>query len=151
MGQLEGKVALITGAASGIGKATAALFLREGASLTLIDLQKSALDAVAAELKSERVAVVPADVAEPKDAERYVEETVRRFGGLDIAVFNVGIAGEISPIPKATLETFDRVMAVNVRGTWLGLKYAIPRIAERGGGSIVMTASTAGFRSGAPG
>lgn len=151
MQRLEGKVAIITGAASGIGRATAELFLREGAAVTLVDLQRSALESLAAALGSDRVEIVAADVASVADAERYVGQAVKRFGGLDVAVLNVGIAGEISPIVSASPETFDRVIAVNVRGTWLGLKYVIPRIAERGGGSIVLTASTAGFRAGAPG
>jgi 3alpha(or 20beta)-hydroxysteroid dehydrogenase len=150
MQRLKGKVALITGAASGIGRATAELFVREGAAVALVDLQQEALDALAESIGGSQVAAFAADVAEPAHVERYVRQTVERFGGLDIAVFNVGIAGEIKPIADASLEVFDRVMAVNVRGTWLGLKHVIPRIKERGGGSIVLTASTAGFRAGAP-
>ena len=151
MQRLENKVAIITGAASGIGRATAELFVREGAAVAIVDLQQGPLDALAKEIGGDRVAPLQADVSNPDDVQRYVEQTVKRFGGVDIAVFNVGIAGEMKPIVEASLETFDRVMNVNVRGTWLGLKHVIPRIKERGGGSIVLTASTAGFRAGAPG
>jgi NAD(P)-dependent dehydrogenase (short-subunit alcohol dehydrogenase family) len=149
--RLKDKVAIITGAASGIGRATAELFVREGAEVALVDLQQGPLESLAATLGQNQTAAFAADVAEPADVQRYVAQTVERFGGLDIAVFNVGIAGEIKPIAEASLEVFDRVMAVNVRGTWLGLKHVIPRLKERGGGSIVLTASTAGFRAGAPG
>jgi NAD(P)-dependent dehydrogenase (short-subunit alcohol dehydrogenase family) len=151
MQRLKDKVAIITGAASGIGRATAELFVREGAAVALVDLQQGPLESLAATFDRNQAAAFAADVAEPADVQRYVAQTVERFGGLDIAVFNVGIAGEIKPIAEASLEVFDRVMAVNVRGTWLGLKHVIPRIKERGGGSIVLTASTAGFRAGAPG
>ena len=151
MQRLQGKVAIITGAASGIGRATAELFAREGAAVALVDLQQKPLDELAAAIGGDRVVAIAADVSEPEHVQRYVAQTVERFGGLDIAVFNVGIAGEMKPIAEASLETFDRVMAVNVRGTWLGLKHVIPRMKERGGGSIVLTASTAGFRAGAPG
>ena len=148
---LQDKVAIITGAGSGIGRATAQAFVAQGACVALVDAGAAGLEAARAELPADRTAFIVADVADESQSARYVDETVRRFGGLDIAVFNVGIAGEIKPIPQSSIEIFDRVMAVNVRGTWLGLRYAIPQIAKRGGGSIVLTASTAGFRAGAPG
>jgi 3alpha(or 20beta)-hydroxysteroid dehydrogenase len=148
---LQDKVAIITGAGSGIGRATAQAFVTQGACVALVDAGAAGLEAARAELPADRTALIVADVADESQSARYVDETVRRFGGLDIAVFNVGIAGEIKPIPQSSIEIFDRVMAVNVRGTWLGLRYAIPQIAKRGGGSIVLTASTAGFRAGAPG
>jgi NAD(P)-dependent dehydrogenase (short-subunit alcohol dehydrogenase family) len=151
MARLDDKIAIVTGAASGIGRAVAGLFLREGASVALVDLRGDEVESVAASFGTSRAIAIAADVSEPNAAQRYVEETQRRLGGIDIAVFNVGIAGEIKPITEASIDTFDRVMAVNVRGTWLGLKYVIPGISARGGGSIVLTASTAGFRAGAPG
>jgi NAD(P)-dependent dehydrogenase (short-subunit alcohol dehydrogenase family) len=151
MNRLQDKVAIITGAASGIGRATAELFAREGAAVAIVDLQQAPLDELARSIGGDRVAALQADVANPDEVQRYVEQTVERFGGLDVAVFNVGIAGEMKPIAEASLEIFDRVMAVNVRGTWLGLKHVIPQMKARGGGSIVLTASTAGFRAGAPG
>lgn len=151
MKRLQDKVAIITGAASGIGRATAELFAREGAAVAIVDLQQASLDELARSIGGDRVAAFQADVANPDDVQRYVEQTAKRFGGIDIAVFNVGIAGEMKPIADASLDIFDRVMAVNVRGTWLGLKHVIPQLKARGGGSIVLTASTAGFRAGAPG
>jgi NAD(P)-dependent dehydrogenase (short-subunit alcohol dehydrogenase family) len=151
MRRLEGKVALITGAASGIGRATAELFAREGASLALVDVQREPLELLARSVGTDRVAAIVANVSDPVDVQHYAAETGARLGGLDIAVFNVGIAGQVAPIAEASLEEFDRVMSVNVRGTWLGLKHVIPMMTARGGGSIVLTASTAGFRAGAPG
>jgi NAD(P)-dependent dehydrogenase (short-subunit alcohol dehydrogenase family) len=151
MGCLENKTALVTGAASGIGRAVAERFLREGAAVALIDVRQDEVEFAAAALQSGRAFAIAADVSDPADTQRYVAEAERRLGGIDIAVFNVGIPGEVKPIADASVDVFDRVMAVNVRGTWLGLKYTIPRIGARGGGAIVLTASTAGFRAGAPG
>jgi meso-butanediol dehydrogenase/(S,S)-butanediol dehydrogenase/diacetyl reductase len=151
MDLLQGKVAIITGAASGIGRATAELFLKHGAVVALVDKDASGLETLKRSVQADRVAVCTADVSDPADSDRYVAAAVRQFGGIDVAVFNVGIPGELKPIAESSVETFDRVMAVNVRGTWLGLHYAIPHMARRGGGSIVLTASTAGFRAGAPG
>ena len=145
MGRLSNKVALITGAAGGIGAVAARLFAEEGAAVMLVDLSADALAEVAAGIDGAGYAA--ADVSDAGQMRHAVEETVRRFGGLDIALLNAGIEGRIAPIAEQTEEDFDRMMAVNVRGVWLGLKYAMPRIASRGGGSIVVTSSTSGIRA----
>ena len=145
MGRLSGKVALITGAAGGIGTAAARLFAAEGAGVMLVDLSADALEELAAGIDGAQYAA--ADVSDAGQMRHAVEETVRRFGGLDIALLNAGIEGRIAPIAEQTEEDFDRMMAVNVRGVWLGLKHAMPRIASRGGGSIVVTSSTSGIRA----
>ena len=90
-----------------------------------------------------------ADVTQPDHTQRYIQAAVEQFGGVDILLANAGIEGEVQPITDYAIDTFDQVMAVNVRGVWLGLKYAAPEIARRGGGSIVITSSVAGVRGAA--
>lgn len=144
MGQLDGKVAIITGASGGIGSATARLFLEQGAQLMLVDLNAGPLQEIASRLGG-GVAWMAADVSSPDDNERVVREAVSRFGGLDVLFANAGIEGAVRPLVDTSPEDFDRVMNVNVRGPWLGIKYAAPEIAKRGGGSILLTSSVAGL------
>lgn len=143
--RLQNKVAIVTGAAGGIGAAAAALLANEGARVLLVDLDAQALQRVASGIAGE-VAWHAADVSEPKQVEDYVAAAVERFGGLDIALLNAGIEGAVAAIPDYDIAMFDRVMAVNVRGVWLGIKYAQPAMRQRGGGSIVITSSVAGLR-----
>lgn len=144
MGRLDQKVAVITGAAGGIGSAAAQLFVGEGARVLLVDVAEAPLRDVASRF-GDRVAWVTADVSSPRDTERYVNEAVARFGGLDILFANAGTEGAVRSLLDTTPEDFDRVLSVNVRGVWLGIKYAAPKIAERKGGSIVITSSVAGL------
>lgn len=144
MSKLSGKVAIITGATGGIGAATAELFVREGAQVLLVDLKAAPLEELGRRL-GEQVAWIEADVSSPEQTERYVGEAVRRFGGLDVLFANAGIEGNIKPLTDLTREEFDQVMAVNVRGAWLGIRYAAPEMAKRGGGSIVVTSSVGGL------
>jgi NAD(P)-dependent dehydrogenase (short-subunit alcohol dehydrogenase family) len=147
MSRLDDKVAIITGAAGGIGAAAARLFAIEGAKLMLVDLEESGLEALVAELGEENAAARVADVADAGQTQAYVDEAVARFGGVDIALLNAGIEGQVSSIVDTPVEMFDKVMAINVRGVWLGLKSVMPAIEKRGGGSIVITSSTAGIRA----
>lgn len=149
MNRLEGKVAIVTGGAGGIGSAVGALFDSEGASVLLVDRDEAALQTAAAAIASNRVAIYSADVTRPDDNERMVRTAVERFGGVDILIANAGIEGSVRSIADSNIEDFDRVMAVNVRGVWLGLKHAMPEIAKRGGGSIVITSSVMGVGGGA--
>lgn len=144
MNRLSEKVALVTGAAGGIGAAAARRFTAQGARVLLVDLDEAALQAVAK--SGGQMSCCVADVSQPDQMAACVQAAVQRFGGLDIAVLNAGIEGEVRPITDYDIATFDRVMAINVRGVWLGLKYCIPQIAKRGGGSIVITSSVAGLR-----
>ncbi len=146
MGRLDGKVAMITGAAGGIGRAAARLFAAEGARLTLADLDRSGLEALADELGHERVEVAVADMAEGAAVKDCVARSLERFGGLEAALLNAGIEGRVAPLVEQSDEDFERVMAVNVRGVWLGLKHIMPAM-EAKGGSIVVTSSTAGIRA----
>ncbi|HKU43264.1 MAG TPA: SDR family NAD(P)-dependent oxidoreductase [Polyangiales bacterium] len=149
MTKLNAKIAIITGAAGGIGRATAQTFVREGARVMLVDRDERALQALATELGS-NTAYTAADVASCEDTERYVRATVERFHGIDILFANAGIEGTVSPIATLPVDAFDRVLDVNVRGVFLALKYAIPELVRRGGGSILITSSVAGM-IGSPG
>jgi len=150
MARLDGKISLITGAAGGIGTAAARLFAEEGARLLLIDREKDAVSALADDLGAGVARVIAADVSDADAMKAAVQAAVDGFGGLDIALLNAGIEGRVLPIEDYPVEEFDRVIAVNVRGVWLGVKYAMPVMRARGGGSIVITSSIAGVR-GRPG
>ena len=144
MRRLDGKVAIVTGAAGGIGAATARIFLREGASVMLVDREEEPLAELAQTIGAAGVAYVAADVSDPEQSKRYVAETVRRFGGIDVLFANAGIEGRFAPLLEYPVAELDRVLAVNVRGVFLGVQLAAPHIADRGGGSIVITSSVAG-------
>ena len=143
MGRLEGRVALITGGAGEVGVATARKFVGEGARVLLVDRDETALARAAAEF-GDAAAVCVADVRRPEDDERMVAEAERAFGGLDVFVANAGVEGRVAPIEEQRVEDFDAVMAVNVRGVWLGLKYAMPALERRGGGAVLILSSIAG-------
>jgi NAD(P)-dependent dehydrogenase (short-subunit alcohol dehydrogenase family) len=147
MARLSGKVAIITGGAGGIGLATAQLFTDEGAQVLLVDRREAALQS-AVQTIGGAVSYVVADITQPEQVQHYVQTALERYQGIDILLANAGIEGVIQSIPDYPLEVFDEVMAVNVRGVWLGLKYVIPAMRARGGGSIVITSSTAGIRGG---
>ncbi len=146
MARLEGKVAVITGAGSGIGLASAEAFAREGARVVLVGRNAGALQAAATSIGVARTAVVAADVAEPEANERMVRQAVERFGGLDIFVANAGVEGVSMPIEDYPIEMFDQVIAINLRGVFLGLKSTIPALRARGGGSVVILSSIGGIR-----
>ena len=150
MGRFDGKVAIVTGGAGGIGKAAAKQFIAEGADVLLVDRDEVALVAAAAEIGSNRLAVYVADVTQPESNQGMVQTALERFGGVDVFLANAGIEGVVKSIVDTDVEMFDRVMAVNVRGVWLGLKYVMPELARRGGGSVVITSSVAGV-GGSPG
>ena len=140
--RLEGKVAIVTGGGSGIGRATCLLFAQEGAKVVIADKRKEAADAVAAECRAERAEALglAVDVSKDAEAKRMVDETVRAFGRLDVLVNNAGY-GFAGSVVDTDEEAWDALMAVNVRGVYLCAKHAIPAMAANGGGSIVNTAS----------
>ena len=146
MGKLDGKVAIITGGSGGIGSAAAKLLAAEGSRILLVDLDRDALQRTVAEIGADQATHVVADVTDSTQTQGYVAAAVEKFGGVDIALLNAGIEGTIEPITDYPVEMFDKVIAVNVRGVFLGLKYVMPAISRRGGGSIVITSSTAGIR-----
>ena len=150
MHRFEGKVAVITGAAGGIGQAIAARFGHEGAKIVAVDLGGRDLDDAVKSLREAGVDAigVPADVTRASKVEAYVAAARSHFGGVDILCNNAGILGWVGPSTAYPEDVFDQVLAVNVKGVWLGIKYAVPAMRERGGGSIINTASTAGLRGG---
>jgi len=145
MARLEGKVAVITGAARGIGAAAARLFAAEGAKVMLADVLVDPLRAVASEIGN-AAAACPTDVTDEAAVKNLIDQTVSTFGRVDIALLNAGIEGITSSIVDYPAEMFDKVIAINVRGVWLGLKYAMKAM-ESSGGSIVITSSTSGIRA----
>lgn len=145
------QVALVTGAASGIGLATAKRFALEGASVVLVDLPGKALHEATAAIaqNGSKTIAVEADVTERAGIERYVDAAQREFGGVDCFFNNAGILGAMAPLLQYPEDVFDKVMAVNVKAVWLGMKLVVPLMLGRGGGAIVNTSSVAGLR-GAP-
>lgn len=150
MHRLEGKVAVITGGAGGIGRAAGALFVAEGADVLLVDRDEAALKEAVAEIGSNKASYFVADVTSAADNQAMIDCATERYGGVDVLLANAGIEGDVKPITEYDEARFDQVLGVNVKGVFLGLKSAIPAMEARGGGSIVITSSVAGVK-GAPG
>jgi NAD(P)-dependent dehydrogenase (short-subunit alcohol dehydrogenase family) len=138
MPRLEGKVAIVTGAASGIGKATAELFRSEGATVVAAD-------------RVEGQGLVSLDAGSEPDVERLVEKTVADHGGIDVFFANAGISGGLAGIFEQSSADWEEILRVNLIGPFLAIKYSAPHMKQRGGGSIICTASVAGIRAGAGG
>jgi NAD(P)-dependent dehydrogenase (short-subunit alcohol dehydrogenase family) len=144
----EGRVAVVTGGAGDIGRATAAAFAAAGASVVVVDRDAHGLaEARAAVADAGRgdVVAVTADVRSAADVRRYVQTALERFGRIDVLFNNAGIEGRPAPLAECPEELFDEVMAVNVRGVFLGLRHVLPVMLEAGRGAIVNTASTSSF------
>ncbi len=145
MKKLDNKVAIITGGAGGIGKATAIEFLNEGSEVLLFDLNESDLKDLCHEIGSNHLNYYAGDVTSFEDNLKAVEIAQEKFGGLDIFVANAGIEGDVKNIEDYDIKKFEQVMDVNVKGPFLGLKASIPALSERGGGSFIITSSIAGM------
>jgi len=140
---LRNKVVIVTGAAGGIGSAVAAGLSQAGARVVAVDLDLAAAERVASGLAGEAIGV-GADVASADDVDRYMTAAVERFGRVDAVHLNAAYAGKLVPLAESEIADFDKVMAVNVRGVYLGLRAAMRQLADQGdGGAVVVTSSVA--------
>ncbi len=148
MGKLDGKVAVITGAASGMGRATALRFAKEGASIVLADLNSQGGETAVAECAAAgaRAVFQRVDVTSEVDIKSAVDRAVKEYGRLDIMFNNAGIAGAVGPIEKVESTDWDKTIATLLRAVFLGMKYSIPEMRKAGGGSIISTASVAALQ-----
>ena len=147
MAKLHNKVVVLTGAGSGIGLAAVKLFAQEGAKLMLAGRNEAALASAVKAVGETNAAYLVADVSKPEDNLRLFRTAEQKFGGIDAFVANAGIEGTTASIADYPVDVFDEVMAINVRGVLLGLKYAIPALKKRSGGSIIITSSIGGIKA----
>ncbi|MBN2537393.1 glucose 1-dehydrogenase [candidate division WOR-3 bacterium] len=148
MKRLLDKVVLVTGGAKGIGRATCRKMAEEGARVAVADLDEEAVRQVVDEIGKDKAKFWKMDVADPEDVKRVFGEVKEEFGRLDVLVNNAGIAGPDKPTHKLTVDDWDRVLNVNVKGVFLGTKHAVPLMRENGGGSIVNLSSIYGIVGG---
>jgi NAD(P)-dependent dehydrogenase (short-subunit alcohol dehydrogenase family) len=150
---LADKVAIVTGASSGIGYATAKLFAREGAKVVVAGRRRTELDALVDEIKAAggHAVAVAGDVKDEAHAKALVDAATNRFGGLDVAFNNAGSIGEMGPLPELSLAGWRDTLDTNLTSAFLGAKHQVPAMIERGGGSIIFTSSFVGHTAGMPG
>jgi NAD(P)-dependent dehydrogenase (short-subunit alcohol dehydrogenase family) len=148
MGRLNGKVAIITGAASGMGRATAIRFAGEGAKIVIADLNKEGGESAARDCRENGSDAIfqKTDVSGEADVKAAVERAVKEFGRLDTIYNNAGLGGATGPIEQITVENWDKTLAILLRGVFLGIKHAVAPMRKVGGGSIISTASIAGIQ-----
>jgi NAD(P)-dependent dehydrogenase (short-subunit alcohol dehydrogenase family) len=153
MNVLSGKVAIVTGASSGIGRATAKLFAQEGARVVVAARRQAELDALVKEIEAGdgQAIAVAGDVKDEAYAKALVDAAVARFGGLDIAFNNAGIVGEMGPVSELSLAAWHDTIDTNLTSAFLGAKYQVPAMLARGGGSLIFTSSFVGYTVGMPG
>jgi NAD(P)-dependent dehydrogenase (short-subunit alcohol dehydrogenase family) len=152
-GRLAGKRTIVTGAGSGIGRASAKKFAAEGASVLAIDRDAAAVEATVAEIVESRgeAIALAADIGAEADVVGFIARAVEAFGGLDAVYANAGISGGLVPLAEQTVELWQEVLRVNLIGAFLAIKHAAPHMVKQGAGSIICTASVAGLRANAGG
>jgi 3-oxoacyl-[acyl-carrier protein] reductase len=145
---LQGKVTVITGAGSGMGRASALLFAQEGAKVLVVDLNEGSAQAVAAEIRAAggQAVALRADVSKAADVQAMITAAVNQWDRIDILFNNAGIPMSFTPIEEVTEEQFDRLMNINVKSVYLGVRFVAPVMKLQGGGVIINTASTAAIR-----
>jgi 3-oxoacyl-[acyl-carrier protein] reductase len=146
--KLLNKVAIITGAGSGFGRATAILFSKEGAKISVADIDEKGGQETVKLIKGQGgdAIFIRVDVSKSGDAEKMIKATVDKYGNLDILFNNAGIPMSFTPVEEVTEDLWDRIIDVNVKGIFLGSKFAVPFMKKRGGGVIINTASISGVR-----
>ncbi|KAF2326666.1 SDR family NAD(P)-dependent oxidoreductase [Flavobacterium ginsenosidimutans] len=151
MNKMNGKVALVTGAASGLGFATARAFAQQGASVALVDWNEKHVKEAAEKLAAEgyNTVAIQCDVSNDKEVESMVIKTIATFGGLDYAYNNAGVQNELAEAADQTLEDFNRVTSINYQGVWSCMKYELQYMRKQGSGAIVNCSSIGGIRAGA--
>jgi NAD(P)-dependent dehydrogenase (short-subunit alcohol dehydrogenase family) len=151
MAMLDGKAAFITGGASGIGRATAIRFAREGASVAIADVPAQETEARQAIAEIERAkgraVFLPCDISQPVQVEEAINQATRTFGRLDLVFANAGINGVWAPIEELKPEEWDQTLGINLKGTFLTVRYAIPHLRRAGGGSVIVCSSVNGNRT----
>ena len=148
MGNLGGKVAIITGGASGIGEATVRLFVEAGACVIIADIQDDKGHALVQELGEQNTHYVHTDVTQEKDVQAAINQALTSFGRLDCMFNNAGLPGPRGPVENIPVDGFQKTMDILFKGVFLGMKYAAPIMKEQGSGSIISTGSVAGLRTG---
>jgi NAD(P)-dependent dehydrogenase (short-subunit alcohol dehydrogenase family) len=143
---LKGKVAVVTGAGSGLGEAVSVLFAKNGASVVLADLDVDGAERVLRQIEDVggKGRIVKTDVSKPADSKALVEVAVKEFGRLDIAVNNAGIGGPTAPVGEYPIDGWNNIIAINLSGVFYGMHYQIPAMLEAGGGAVVNMSSIAG-------
>jgi len=146
--RFNSKVVFVTGAASGIGRATAIAFAAEGARIAILDRSAGALNAVADTIRKEssEVLAVPCDVSEPSQVQAAVEQVIQKFGRLDVAFNNAGVENKAASVHEIELSEWDRIMNINLRGLFVCMKHELGQMVRQGGGVVVNTSSGAGIR-----
>ena len=146
VGRLDGKVAIITGAGDGIGRAAALLFAKEGAKVVIADLNAELGEETVKTIKGTggKATFVRVDVSRSEDVQKMIKVAVDTYGKLDILYNNAGIQGDVVKTADLSEENYDKLMAINLKGVWLGMKYGIPEMIKTGGGAIINTASMSG-------
>ncbi len=150
---LRDKVAIVTGASSGIGRATALLFARHGARVVANARRERELEEVVTAIRDEggRAMACAGDVADQRCAERLVDAAIDEFGGLDVAFNNAGVVGTLAAVPEMSIVNWNEVLATNLTGAFLAARYQLPALAARGGGSLIFTSTFVGYTVGIPG